>query len=66
MITQSHIIALGFEGIILAPGDTRTTCPHCSGQRYKTRDRCLSVYADDHTRVAWRCNHCRWEGEAPV
>ena len=65
MITQEHIIALGFAGIILAPGDTRTTCPHCSHTRHKFGDRCLSVYpAPD--RVEWRCNHCTWIGEAVV
>lgn len=42
-----------------ASGEVDTTCPECSPQRKKKRDRCLSVNVDEGT---WHCHHCGWAG----
>lgn len=39
--------------------EARTTCPQCSGQRKKSRDRCLAVNTEKGT---WFCHHCGWSG----
>lgn len=40
-------------------GEIDTTCPQCSPERKKSRDRCLSVNIDLGT---WFCHHCGWSG----
>lgn len=42
-----------------AANETRTTCPQCSDQRRKKRDRCLAVNVSKGT---WLCHHCGWSG----
>lgn len=50
-------------GIEVPPGATggeiRTTCPQCSGERKKSREKCLSVSLSDGV---WNCHHCGWSG----
>jgi twinkle protein len=38
-----------------ASGEIRTTCPECSKDRRKSRDRCLAVNVD---QGVWYCHHC--------
>jgi putative DNA primase/helicase len=40
-------------------GEVRTTCPHCSASRRKTRVRCLSVNVG---KGCWFCHHCGMAG----
>ncbi|MDY0096388.1 MAG: DnaB-like helicase C-terminal domain-containing protein [Candidatus Vecturithrix sp.] len=40
-------------------GEIRTTCPKCSGDRRKTKDKCLSVNSDEGV---WHCFHCGYSG----
>ena len=54
--------ALMFNGITPPAYGTRTTCPHCSHERRKSQDRCLSIYATENT-VRWVCHHCKWQDE---
>jgi twinkle protein len=42
-----------------ASGEVRTTCPECSPDRAKKRERCLAVNVDKGT---WVCHHCGWTG----
>ncbi len=42
-----------------ASGEIRTTCPQCSGQRKKARERCLAVNVDEGM---WFCHHCGHSG----
>jgi len=40
-------------------GEYQTTCPQCSADRKKKKDKCLSVNLDKNT---WFCHHCGWKG----
>jgi twinkle protein len=40
-------------------GQVRTLCPSCSGERKKSREKCLSVNVTDGT---WLCHHCGYAG----
>ena len=40
-------------------GEITTTCPKCSHNRKKSKDKCLGVNLD---KKVWRCNHCNWSG----
>lgn len=40
-------------------GEIRTTCPKCSGDRRKSRERCLAVNVDEGV---WFCHHCGHSG----
>lgn len=51
--------AAGIEIPWGATGEVRTTCPECSADRKKSRDRCLAVNANEG---AWICHHCGWTG----
>jgi twinkle protein len=42
-----------------ASGQIRTLCPKCSGERKKSREKCLSVNVTDGT---WHCHHCGHSG----
>lgn len=39
--------------------EIRTTCPQCSHDRKKSRDRCLTV---NRNKQVWFCHHCGWSG----
>jgi len=40
-------------------GEQRTLCPNCSGERRKSRDKCLAVNTEKGT---WICHHCGYSG----
>jgi len=40
-------------------GEVTTTCPQCSAERKKKKDKCLSVHLDKQT---WFCHHCGFKG----
>lgn len=42
-----------------ASGETKTTCPQCSGSRKKKNYPCLNVNID---KGVWNCWHCGWGG----
>jgi hypothetical protein len=44
-----------------APGRHYTTCPRCSKDRSKQKEKCLGVTIDNEG-VRWGCNHCGWTG----
>ena len=44
------------------PSFFRTTCPKCSSNRRKRRQRCLVVITDDD-RVRGYCHHCGYDDE---
>ena len=39
--------------------EVRTTCPKCSQQRKKSKDKCLAV---NTVEGCWFCHHCGWRG----
>jgi RNase P subunit RPR2 len=62
-MTPEIITELQWLGVSIAPGQSRTTCPHCSPYRLKQDERCLRIYARDDG-VFVRCWHCGWEASA--
>lgn len=42
-------------------GEQRTTCPQCSPNRKKKKDRCLAVRIDNDG-ARYYCHHCGWNG----
>jgi len=40
-------------------GQVYTTCPKCSADRKKKKDKCLGV---NLTTGIWHCVHCDWKG----
>lgn len=42
-----------------AAGEIRVQCPSCSGERRKSREKCLAVNVEKGT---WFCHHCGWTG----
>lgn len=40
-------------------GQISTTCPRCSADRKKKKNKCLGVNLD---LGVWHCNHCNWSG----
>ncbi|MDA8139436.1 MAG: toprim domain-containing protein [Desulfobacteraceae bacterium] len=50
---------LGIEIPAGTTGEARTTCPQCSGQRRKSKDKCLAVNVAEG---AFFCHHCGWSG----
>jgi len=42
----------------------RTTCPSCSHERTKSKERCLNIDRKD-VGIVWSCHHCGWSGLAP-
>lgn len=40
-------------------GQVYTTCPKCSQDRKKKKDKCLGVNLD---KGIWHCTHCEWKG----
>lgn len=39
--------------------EVRTTCPQCSADRKKSKEKCLGVNTE---KGVWLCNHCGWSG----
>ena len=59
--TAAEILAdAGIETTSTAEGRYYTTCPKCSAERKKRREKCLGVTIDAKG-VAWGCNHCDWK-----
>lgn len=56
---MQHGKSLADYGISIRPGETRTQCPHCSPDRTKKYEKCLSV---DQEKGVWFCHHCGWCG----
>ena len=46
-------------GIFDIDRNGRATCPRCSQDRKKSRERCLAVNVDEGV---WFCHHCEWRG----
>lgn len=42
-------------------GEIKTTCPRCSADRKKSKEKCLSVNLYDGV---YKCHHCGWAGKA--
>lgn len=42
------------------PGINRTTCPHCSPTRRKSKEKCLQIRETDSGH-SLMCYHCGWE-----
>ncbi len=40
-------------------GSVAMTCPKCSQDRKKNKEKCLGINLD---KKVWRCNHCGWAG----
>lgn len=61
-MNKSNIEKLQDLGINLdynASGQQRTTCPKCSHNRKKKRQKCLSINVDEGV---FKCHHCGWSG----
>ena len=59
--TAAEILAdAGIETTSTAEGRYYTTCPKCSAERKKRREKCLGVTIDAKG-VTWGCNHCDWK-----
>lgn len=59
---MTHDNAFSRLGIQIRPGgppQQKTTCPQCSQERRKKRERCLSV---NLAEGLWHCHHCGWQG----
>ena len=63
-MTAPIIIELGFRGIIIPPGKTRTrvTCPDCEGERRKPHRRTLCVRINSDTEAETICRYCHTPG----
>lgn len=63
LMDHPKIFATFQDAGIDLPGGSRaevdTTCPACSAERKKSRQKCLSVNVDEGT---WYCHHCGWSG----
>lgn len=57
MISDFSSIGIDLKG--RKSGQFSTTCPHCSHQRKKKKDPCLSINIDEGL---YRCHHCGWKG----
>jgi len=51
--------ALNIEVPAGATGQIRTTCPQCSPERRKAKEKCLAV---DTSKGVFFCHHCGWAG----
>ena len=57
--------ALEQEGVRMrnwSIGDHKTTCPHCSHERHKKRETCLSITVQPEGEIVYMCHHCQWSG----
>jgi twinkle protein len=50
---------LGIKIDFNASGQVRTTCPKCSHNRKKKRQKCLAINVDEGV---FKCHHCGWAG----
>jgi RNase P subunit RPR2 len=58
---------LMWRGYTPPQGTRRTTCPHCSAGRKKSKEKCVTIrLRDDLGLVTLLCHHCGIEDSFPL